>query len=108
MINPNVAIGAYTNTSNIAAGQGSKVTDTDTESGDGGGVSFSALLEKSVTQSIDTLKAGEEMSAKAVVGEANMTDVVQAVTAAEVTLQTAVALRDRMVSAYQDIMRMPI
>jgi flagellar hook-basal body complex protein FliE len=37
-----------------------------------------------------------------------VTDVVIAVGRAEVALQTAVAVRDRVVSAYQDIMRMPI
>ena len=48
------------------------------------------------------------MSAMAVTGEADITDVVQAVTSAELTLQTVVAVRDRMISAYQEIMRMPI
>ena len=41
-------------------------------------------------------------------GTANLTDVVEAVTAAEMTLETVVAMRDRMMSAYQEIMRMPI
>ena len=42
------------------------------------------------------------------VGQANLQDVVEAVNAAEVTLQTVVAVRDRMIAAYQDIIRMPI
>jgi len=105
MINPNVAIGAYSNTANIAGGNGGgvKVMPKDDD-----GVSFSELLQKTATGAIDTMKAGEEMSAKAVTGEADITDVVGAVTAAEVTLQTVVAVRDRLVSVYQDIMRMPI
>jgi flagellar hook-basal body complex protein FliE len=37
-----------------------------------------------------------------------VTDVVLAVGRAELTLQTAVAVRDRVVAAYQDVMRMPI
>jgi flagellar hook-basal body complex protein FliE len=48
------------------------------------------------------------MSAKAVTGEADLTDVVTAVTNAELTLQTVVSVRDRLISAYQEIMRMPI
>jgi flagellar hook-basal body complex protein FliE len=40
--------------------------------------------------------------------EADLTEVVQAVTSAEVTLQTVVSIRDRLVSAFQEIMRMPI
>ena len=47
-------------------------------------------------------------SAQALGGQGNVTDVVLAVSKAELSLQTTVALRDRMVSAYQDIMRMPI
>ena len=72
------------------------------------GVTFSDFLQKSLENTVDTIKAGEKMSAKAVTGEADVTEVVQAVTQAELALQTVVALRDRLVSAYQDIMRMPI
>ncbi len=45
---------------------------------------------------------------QAVAGEASITEVVQAVARAELALQTATTIRDRMVQAYQDIMRMPI
>lgn len=54
------------------------------------------------------MKAGEKASAQAVTGEASLTDVVEAVTDAEMTLQTVVAIRDRMLNAYQEIMRMPV
>lgn len=73
-----------------------------------GGVSFSDFMTQAVENSMETMRAGEEMSAKAVMGDADITDVVQAVTSAELTLQTLVSVRDRMISAYQDIMRMPI
>lgn len=99
-IAPNVAINAYTN-----AGKAGEAGGGDEDSG---GVSFSSFLKKKIGESVDTLKASEKMSAKAVTGEADLTDVVQAVTAAELTLQTVVAVRDRLVSAYQEIMRMPI
>ena len=51
---------------------------------------------------------GEKLSAQSVAGKAELTDVVTAVTSAELTLQTVVAVRDRVISAYQEIMRMPI
>lgn len=70
--------------------------------------SFSAFLKDAAVQTLDTMKAGEQMSARAVTEEADLTEVVQAVTAAEVTLQTVVSIRDRLVSAFQEIMRMPI
>ena len=38
----------------------------------------------------------------------DVVDVVTAVTNAEVTLETAMAVRDRMIAAYQEIIRMPI
>lgn len=72
------------------------------------GPSFGDLLKIGVQNSIDTMRGGEAASAKAVSGEANLQDVVGAITQAELTLETVVAVRDRLVSAYQEIMRMPI
>ena len=106
IIDPNLAINAYSNTSNIA--RGAKGAD-ESDSGDSaGGVTFSDFLKQKASDSVDTLRKSEEMSAKAVTGEADLVDVVQAVSAAELTLQTVVSVRDRMISAYQEIMRMPV
>ena len=98
IIDPSIAINAYSNSSNIA----------NRRSAGDDGVSFSDFLREKAGESVDTLRKSEEMSARAVTGEADLTDVVQAVTAAEVTLQTVVSVRDRLVSAYQEILRMPI
>jgi len=70
--------------------------------------SFGALLEKVLEDAVEAGHAGERTATQAVVGRADLQDVVAAVHAAEVTLQTVVAVRDRMISAYQDIIRMPI
>jgi len=72
------------------------------------GDSFGDMLREATEKSIDTMHQGEQMSARAVMGDADLTDVVQAVTAAEMTLETVTAVRDRMISAYQEILRMPI
>lgn len=74
----------------------------------GGDVNFGDVLRDAVRESVDTMRAGEKASAQAITGEANIVDVVQAVGKAEMTLQTVVAMRDRMVQAYNDIMSMPI
>jgi flagellar hook-basal body complex protein FliE len=66
------------------------------------------LLRKLRKNSIETLKDGELMSIKGVTGEADLTDVVAAVNSAEATLQLVTTLRDRMIQAYQEIIRMPI
>lgn len=72
------------------------------------GPSFGELVKAGLQESVDTMRAGEAASAKAVAGEANLQEVVGAITQAELTLETVVAVRDRLVSAYQEIMRMPI
>lgn len=100
IVDPNVVANAYTKSSNIAT---AKVAG----SGDDG-VSFSDFMRDNARESIGTLKSSERMSALAVTGDADLVDVVQAVTNAEVTLNTVVAIRDRMVSAYQEILRMPM
>ena len=70
--------------------------------------SFSSFLSDVVKDSISTMKTGEEMAAKQVAGQANIVDVVNSVNAAELTLDTVVAVRDKVVQAYQSIMNMPI
>ena len=72
------------------------------------GPSFGSLLEEAAKSSVDTLKKSEALSAKAAVGQADLADVVQAVTNAEMTLQTATTVRDKVITAYQEILRMPI
>jgi len=69
---------------------------------------FSDFLTKAVQDSIGTMKQGETMAARQVAGQANIVDVVGAVNQAEITLDTVVAVRDKVVQAYQSIMNMPI
>ena len=58
------------------------------------------------------LKAGRggarAKAVEALAGKASLQDVVEAVTEAELSLQKLTAVRDRVISAYQEIMRMPI
>lgn len=118
-INPNAAASAYASSQSITGGSGQVTNNIGkaatglgniTAGQDDGGVevSFADFMKQNIEKSVDTMESGEEMAAKAVTGEADLTDVVQAVTAAEVTLQTVVSVRDRMISAYQEVMRMPI
>ena len=51
---------------------------------------------------------GRDQATQALTGGGNLTEVVTALSRAELTLQTATAMRDRVVQAYQDIMKMPI
>jgi flagellar hook-basal body complex protein FliE len=69
---------------------------------------FSQALESAGQQAVDSLKTGDTATLEAVTGKAQLSDVVTAVTNAEVTLQTVVAVRDKVIQAYQEILRMPI
>lgn len=94
------AAALYQNTAKIASGGIS--------SGDQDQISFGSMMKAGVEKIVETQKKSEQLSADAVVGKANIADVVQAVTEAEVVVQTAKAVRDRVIGAYQEIMRMPI
>lgn len=72
------------------------------------GSGFADMVKEAVNNSVQSLQNAEQQSVKAAVGEADILDVVSAVSTAEVTLQSVVAVRDRVVQAYQEIMRMPI
>src|SRR5665213_378265 len=63
--------------------------------------SFSDFLTDAVKDSVKTMKSGEQMATKAVAGQASIVDVVNAVNSAEITLDTVVAVRDKVVQAYQ-------
>ncbi|RYG60963.1 MAG: flagellar hook-basal body complex protein FliE [Alphaproteobacteria bacterium] len=71
--------------------------------------SFSDVLKNMVTQTVDAQKTAEQLSLAAAQGDpVALQDVVQAVSKAELTLQTLVTVRDRAVEAYQQIMQMPV
>ena len=72
---------------------------------DGG---FGAALTRAVEQTIQAGRTADSVSSAGLTGQASVTDVVLAVSRAELALQTVVAVRDRVVAAYQDVMRMPI
>ncbi len=72
------------------------------------GSSFSDFLSGAVKDSINTIGQGEKAASSQITGKANIVDVVNSVNSAELTLNTVVAVRDKVVSAYQSILNMPI
>jgi flagellar hook-basal body complex protein FliE len=72
------------------------------------GKSFADLIGESLGSAVEAGRQSEFMSAKAIAGQADLNEVVSAVTNAEITLQTVIAIRDRMIQAYQEIVQMPI
>lgn len=72
------------------------------------GQGFTATLDRAVQTAIDTGNKAEALSVQGIAGGGDITKVVTAVAQAQLTLQTATVIRDRVVQAYQDIMKMPI
>jgi flagellar hook-basal body complex protein FliE len=74
----------------------------------GGGTSFANTLGGVLQGWIDTGHQAESAAAQALRGDGSLTEVVTALSQAQLSLETATAIRDRAVQAYQDILKMPI
>ncbi|MHA1536448.1 MAG: flagellar hook-basal body complex protein FliE [Alphaproteobacteria bacterium] len=69
---------------------------------------FADALAAASGEMAEALQAGESAAQKALTGQGDVQSVVEALTTTELALQTAVTVRDRVVEAYQEILRMPI
>lgn len=69
---------------------------------------FADLLKNALVGAKETAIHGELKSMDAVTDRADLNQVVTAVAEAELTLQTVVSIRDKVIDAYQEILRMPI
>ena len=105
MASPTVAANAYANLARIldtgGAGKGS-------ESGSGGGPSFGAVLKDAINGVLDTGKKSDAQTVAMASGKANVMDVVTAVAETDVAVSTLVSVRDKVIAAYEDIMKMSI
>ncbi|ANT53357.1 flagellar hook-basal body complex protein FliE [Mesorhizobium amorphae] len=72
------------------------------------GTSFAEALSHAASKTVNTLQNAEQVSIKALSGDADTRQVVDAVMSAQQALQTAVAIRDKVVSAYLEVSRMGI
>jgi flagellar hook-basal body complex protein FliE len=72
------------------------------------GGDFTKVLADVATSAVDTLKTGEATAISGINGGKSVQQVVDAVMNAEQALQTAIAVRDKLISAYQEISRMAI
>ncbi|MGH6797200.1 MAG: flagellar hook-basal body complex protein FliE [Roseiarcus sp.] len=101
-VNVTDAVAAYSNAGKVSLGSGLAARD----GASGGG--FADLLRQTGDGAVDSLRKGEETSLKGIAGKADLAEVAAAVSNAEVTLKTVVAVRDRVIQAYQDIIKMTI
>jgi flagellar hook-basal body complex protein FliE len=70
--------------------------------------SFAGMVTDSLKQAASTGYEAESLSLKQIAGEADLKDVITAVANAEQTLETVVAVRDKVLNAYNEILKMPI
>ena len=99
------AAGAYAAVQSLTApGQAKKLPG----GSPGTGLDFSAMLQTAVDGVAQAGRKAETQALAAANGKADIVDVVTAVTESEAALETLVAVRDRVIAAYEEIMRMPI
>lgn len=100
-VTPAQAARAYSRVDQAAAG----ASDLD----DGGPAQdFSAVLGRALDGAVAAGRQADAQAMSAIAGGGDLTATVSALSKADLALQTTVAIRDRVVQAYQDIMKMPI
>jgi flagellar hook-basal body complex protein FliE len=86
----------------LAAGLGKGIA------GAGGADSFGSMVKDAVAAVAKAGRSADAQSQAAVTGKANVVDVVTAVAESETAIETLVSVRDKVIQAYEEIMRMPI
>jgi len=102
MPNPTAAANAYAALARLVPAA------TQPASPEGEGTGFASLLQGALDRFVAQGRETDAKAAQLAAGKADLVDVVTAVSESEVALQTVVAVRDKVISAYEEIMRMPI
>jgi flagellar hook-basal body complex protein FliE len=97
----NGAMAAY-NRATQPTGQGMEARDA------GGKNDFADLVKSALQEARRIGERSEQMSIQGIRDNADLNQVITAVAEAEVTLQTVVSIRDKVIDAYKEILRMPI
>ena len=103
----NAAAAAYSNAAKLL-GQGQKQQLLNQVADLGQGQDFAKLLGQAVQGVVESGKVADTKAMDMVNGRGDMVDVVTALSQTELAMDTMVAVRDRVISAYEEIMRMPI
>ena len=102
MASPSIAANAYASAARMMeAGGITKPTDT-------AGPSFGDLLKDAIGSVIDGGRQSDQQTVSMAAGKANVMDVVTAVAETDVKISTLVSVRDKVIAAYEDIMKMSI
>ena len=104
MATPGVAANAYASLAKLTDPSGLAKGAADAS----GGPNFSALVKDAVAALSKATHNADAQSQAAAAGKANIVDVVTAVAESEVAIDTLVSVRDKVIAAYEEIMKMPI
>ena len=104
MATPSIAANAYATLAKLTDGSGLAKGAGQVS----GGPSFGDMLKDAVAAINKTTHNSDVQTQAAAAGKANIVDVVTAVAESEVAIDTLVSVRDKMISAYEEIMKMPI
>jgi flagellar hook-basal body complex protein FliE len=69
---------------------------------------FGKMVGDAAENALQTVRNSEQVATSGVSGNADVQQVVQALSDAELTMQSVVAVRDKVLGAYNDIMKMTI
>jgi len=110
-INPLAVTSAYHNQQKLMQGAtASDGTDDSPAAGGASGSSFAQLVENALSGAMDAQTQSETLQMQSLTGagKVDLSDLVTAVANAELSLNTVVAIRDRVINAYNDIIKMAI
>jgi flagellar hook-basal body complex protein FliE len=107
MATPGFAAGAYASIQGMGAGNLMK-KPLGAATGGGGTADFASLIGKALESTADAGRKADAQTASVATGRADVVDVVTAVAESEAAIETLVAVRDRVIAAYEEIMRMPV
>ena len=91
-----------------AYGAAIKQSETLGKTDEAGAPDFGKMLQGALDQTYKSTQNAETLMSQQAQGKAELIDAVTAVSSAETSLQSVIAIRDQVISAYQEIMRMPI
>jgi flagellar hook-basal body complex protein FliE len=106
MASPTVAANAYASLAKMMERGGAEKAGQATAGT--GGPSFSALVKEAVGSVMEAGQKSDTQTMAMASGKANVMDVVTAVADTDVAVSTLVSVRDRVIQAYEDIMKMSI
>ena len=107
MATPLAAASAYASVARLAANP-SLVLARPPGSEGNGETSFGSVLKEALNAVNETGRKSDMQTRAMANGKSNMVDVVTAVAETEVAIDAVVAVRDKVIAAYEEIMRMPI